>query len=95
MPRPSGRSLPVGKPEKWFSGEPLVNPIGIRQQGENLIICDSRANALFQVTPEKQVTKIFGGPPNPLPAAPPAAAPATEAKPEEPKKAEPAPAKPE
>lgn len=91
---------PGGKPEKWVSGEPLVNPIGIRQQGENFIICDSRANALFQVTPDKQVTKIFGGPPNPLPAAPPTAPPATEKKPDEkkpdePKKEEPAPAKPE
>lgn len=94
---------PGGKPEKWVSGEPFVNPIGIRQQGENFIICDSRANALFQVTPDKQVTKIFGGPPNPLPAAPaaaapaatpPAANPAPEPKPEE-KPAEPAPAKPE
>ena len=73
---------PGTKPEKWVSGEPFVNPIGIRQQGANFIICDSRANALFQVTPDKQVTKIFGGPPNPLPvAAPAAAAPATEKKP--------------
>lgn len=66
---------PGGKPEKWVSGEPFVNPIGIRQQGDKLIICDSRANALFQVGPDKQITKIFGGPPNPLPAVPPQAAP--------------------
>ena len=60
---------PGGKPEKWVSGEPFMNPIGIRQQGADFIVCDSRANALFKVTPEGKVEKIFGGTPNPLPVA--------------------------
>ncbi len=62
---------PGGQPEKWVSGEPFANPVGIRQQGTDFIVCDSRANALFKVTAEGQVTKIFGGVPNPLPGATP------------------------
>ena len=61
---------PGGKPEKWVSGEPLVNPVGIRQQGDDFIVCDSRANALFKITPDAKIEKIFGGPPNPLPVVP-------------------------
>ncbi len=66
---------PSGKPEKWVSGEPFVNPIGIRPQGTDFIVCDSRANALFKVTPDGKVEKLFGGLPNPLPVAPTTAAP--------------------
>ena len=66
---------PGGKPEKWVSGEPFVNPIGIRPQGTDFIVCDSRANALFKVTPDGKVEKLFGGLPNPLPVAPTTAAP--------------------
>lgn len=67
---------PGGKPEKWVSGEPFMNPIGIRPQGADFLVCDSRANALFKVTPDGKVEKIFGGIPNPLPVAPAVAAPA-------------------
>lgn len=73
------KMAPGGQPEKWVSGEPFVNPIGIRQQGADFIVCDSRANSLFKVTPDGKVEKIFGGPPNPLPAASPAPAAATPA----------------
>lgn len=79
---------PGGKPEKWVSGNPFQNPIGIRQQGADFIVCDSRANALFKVTPEGQVEKIFGGPPNPLPVAPTAPAPAASPAPTEAKAVE-------
>ena len=67
---------PGGPPQKWVSGDPLQNPIGIRQQGADFIVCDSRANALFKVTADAKVEKIFGGPPNPLPVVPTVAAPA-------------------
>lgn len=67
---------PGGKPEKWVSGEPFVNPIGIRLHGADFIVCDSRANALFKVTSDAKIEKIFGGSPNPLPIAAPAVAPA-------------------
>ena len=62
--------------------------MALRQQGADFIVCDSRANALFKVTPEGKVEKIFGGTPNPLPVAVAAPAPAAtpgpaEAKPKE------------
>lgn len=82
---------PGGKPEKWVSGEPFQNPIGIRQQGTDFIVCDSRANALFKVTAAGQVEKIFGGPPNPLPVVPAAATPAAASGPKESKPATTAP----
>lgn len=37
-----------GKPEKWISGDPLVNPVGLAWQGESLLIVDPRANKLFE-----------------------------------------------
>ena len=67
---------PGGKPEKWVSGDPFQNPIGIRQQGADFIVCDSRANGLFRVSADAKVEKIFGGTPNPLPVAPATQAPA-------------------
>ncbi len=85
---------PGGKPEKWVSGEPFQNPIGIRQQGADFIVCDSRANALFKVTPDGKVEKIFGGPPNPLPVTPVTAAPAATSGPATQKPVEPSAANP-
>ncbi len=82
---------PGGKPEKWVSGDPFMNPIGIRQQGADFIVCDSRANSLFKVTADAKVEKIFGGPPNPLPVVPTVAAPAGPPAPKEAKPAEAAP----
>lgn len=74
---------PGGKPEKWVSGVPFQNPIGIRQQGADFIVCDSRANALFKVTADGKVETIFSGPPNPLPVVPAAATPAASPGPKE------------
>lgn len=48
-----------GKAEKWISGDPLVNPVGITFQGENLLIIDSRANALFSAAPDGTLTKVY------------------------------------
>lgn len=61
---------PGGKPEKWVSGAPFVNPVGLRIQGADLIVCDSRANALFRITADGKVSQIHAGPPNPIPGAP-------------------------
>lgn len=47
-----------GKPEKWVSGEPLVNPVGLAWRNANLLVVDSRANAVFEVTPDGKVTKL-------------------------------------
>lgn len=48
-----------GKPEKWISGEPLVNPTDVAWQGENLLIVDPRANAIFTADPAGKLTKLF------------------------------------
>lgn len=50
---------PDGKAEKWISGDPLVNPVGITFQGENLLIIDPRANALFSAAPDGTLTKVY------------------------------------
>ena len=48
-----------GKAEKWISGDPLVNPVGIAFHGENLLIIDPRANALFSAAPDGTLTTVF------------------------------------
>lgn len=52
-----------GKAEKWISGDPLVNPVGIAFHGENLLIIDPRANALFSAAPDGTLTKVFSAAP--------------------------------
>ena len=49
---------PGGKPEKWVSGDPLVNPVGLTWKKDNLLVVDPRANAVFEVTPDGKVTKV-------------------------------------
>jgi hypothetical protein len=51
-----------GKAEKWISGEPLDNPVGIAWRGEDLLIIDPRANALFSAAPDGKLTKVFPAP---------------------------------
>lgn len=48
-----------GTAEKWISGEPLDNPVGIAWRGEDLLIIDPRANALFSAAPDGKLTKVF------------------------------------
>lgn len=48
-----------GSAEKWISGAPLDNPVGISWHGENLLIADSRANALFSAAPDGTLTKVY------------------------------------
>ena len=38
-----------GKPEKVFSGEPLVNPVGLTWQDGKLLVIDPRAKGIFAV----------------------------------------------
>jgi len=38
-----------GKPEKVFSGEPLVNPVGLTWQDGKLLVIDPRAKGVFAV----------------------------------------------
>ena len=47
-----------GEPRKLVDGAPLVNPVGISRQGENLIVVDSRARAVFSVDSDGKVTVV-------------------------------------
>lgn len=49
---------PGGKPEKWVSGDPLVNPVGLTWKKDNLLVVDPRANAVFEITPDGKVAKV-------------------------------------
>lgn len=49
---------PAGKPEKWISGEPFVNPVGLAWQGDNLLIVDPRANNIFVADKEGNVQPL-------------------------------------
>lgn len=48
-----------GKPEKWFSGEPLINPVGLAWQGDNLLVVDPRAKAVFQIDAEGKISPVL------------------------------------
>jgi len=47
-----------GKPEKWISGEPLVNPVGLAWRNANLLVVDSHANAVLEITPDGKIAKL-------------------------------------
>lgn len=49
-------------PVKWITGEPLVNPVGISWQGENLLIVDPRAKGLYSASPEGKLTRVYPAP---------------------------------
>lgn len=50
---------PEGQVEKWISGDPLVNPVGIAFQGQHLLIVDPRAKALFSAAPDGTLSRIY------------------------------------
>jgi sugar lactone lactonase YvrE len=50
-----------GKPAKFVSGEPLVNPVGLGWRGDDLLVADPRAKAVFQVSPAGEVTRLKTG----------------------------------
>jgi DNA-binding beta-propeller fold protein YncE len=50
-----------GKPEKWITGAPLVNPVGLAFKGTALLVVDSRANALFSASPDGKLTTLATG----------------------------------
>ena len=47
-----------GKPAKWVSGEPLVNPVGLARHGDGLFVVDPRANAVFEIDATGKPTKL-------------------------------------
>lgn len=48
---------PGGKLEKWVSGSPLENPVGLAWRGESLLVVDPRAKAVFEVGTDGKITK--------------------------------------
>ena len=47
-----------GKPEKWVTGDPLVNPVGMALDGSDVLVVDPRANAVFRIAPDASVKTI-------------------------------------
>lgn len=47
-----------GKPKQWVTGDPLVNPVGLAWQNDNLLVVDPRAKAVFQVDRDGKISKI-------------------------------------
>ena len=43
------RIAPGEKPQKWFSGDPLVNPVGMFMGKSGLLVVNPHAKAVFQV----------------------------------------------
>lgn len=48
-----------GTTEKWVSGEPFKNPVGITRQGQNILVSDPHAKTVFSVDPEKNVSELL------------------------------------
>ncbi len=47
-----------GKPEKVFSGEPLVNPVGLTWQDGKLLVIDPRAKGVFAVDSSGKLSPV-------------------------------------
>lgn len=51
-----------GTAEQWVSGAPFVNPLGIRFQGDDLLLIDPRAKSLFRIKPDGKIETILPAP---------------------------------
>jgi sugar lactone lactonase YvrE len=47
-----------GEPVKWAEGQGLDNPVGLAWLGKQLLICDPRAQAVFQADAEGKLTRL-------------------------------------
>jgi hypothetical protein len=52
------RVTPGEEPEKWFTHDRLVNPVDIKRAGEQMLVVDPRAKAIFDVAPDGTATVI-------------------------------------
>ena len=50
---------PDGAANRWIEGEPLVHPVGLAWRGDDLLIVDPRANALFAASPDGTLSRVF------------------------------------
>ncbi len=53
------RIPPGGKPEKWISGDPLKNPVGLTWQGTTLLVIDPHAKAVFAADAAGKLTVLI------------------------------------
>jgi len=50
-----------GEPQSWVTGEPLMNPVGLSWRGDDLLVVDPRARAVFAVNAEGALTTVVSG----------------------------------
>jgi hypothetical protein len=50
------RVTPGEQPEKWFQDERLVNPVDLKREGDDLLLIDPRAKAIFRIAPDATAT---------------------------------------
>lgn len=54
-----------GEASKWVEDERFSNPVGLCVRGEQVILVDSRANAIFSIDKEGVVSVVWQGTPTP------------------------------
>lgn len=54
-----------GVPEKWVTDDRFSNPVGLCLRNDQVIVVDSRANALFAISPDGSVEVLWQGQPIP------------------------------
>jgi streptogramin lyase len=45
-------------PAKWLTGDPLVSPVGLAWQGENLLVADPRAKGVVRIDPAGKASRV-------------------------------------
>lgn len=45
-----------GKPEKWITGKPLINPVGLCWHKGTLLVADPHAKAIYAASPDGKLT---------------------------------------
>ncbi len=51
-----------GEPKAFVKGEPFVKPVGLGQRGDDLLVADPHAKAVFVVSPDAKVTTLVKAP---------------------------------
>ena len=51
-----------GEPKAFAKGEPFVKPVGLGKRGDDLLVADPHAKAVFVVTPDAKVTTLVKAP---------------------------------
>ncbi|HWB11197.1 MAG TPA: NHL repeat-containing protein [Pirellulales bacterium] len=46
------------QPQKWVAGDPLVQPVALAWQDENLLVVDPRAKSVFRIDREGQISTV-------------------------------------